>query len=633
MDDVVKKLGSREVLALAQADVLGVRERHRKRRLTTLALIVGMPSAFLWYRIAAGRPFNIFQLPHLGGDPIMWVPAVLFSLLLIVAILGPMLGNSRSPHVMYRPEQIEIGFDDVKGLGPVVDEVIRTLNVFLGYATFRNELGGNPRRGLLFEGAPGTGKTHLAKAMARHAGVPFLYVSGPAFQSMWYGMTARKIRTFFKALKKTARREGGAIGFIEEIDAFATARGGLDSSVPTDIARSSLFGRMTNRMGMSQGTGGTVNELLIQMQSFESLPALQKFTDKLKNWVNGFLPHDKQLKKKVPSYANVLLIAATNRGDSLDPALLRPGRFDRRLYFDLPSRSGRRELVDYFLGKKRHDAELDRDDRREELAGMTFGYTPVMIEHLLDEALIVALRHGRGALSWSDVNTAKLTEEIGMPHPVAYTADERRQIATHEAGHATLAYLVGEGRRLEVLSIVKRREALGLLGHSETEERFTRTQTELEALLTISVGGMASEEIFEGESGTGPAGDLATATRVAAEMVGSLGMGGSLVSYRAVADGVFDPDLVGRVLSNPETRRKTELLLRAQKQKAKALLKKNAHLVLALRDALLDRDELIGDEILVVLEAAGGAKAQRSARAGVRRGAASRAASIGRSGS
>src|SRR5437867_3786892 len=153
VEEVVQRLGQREVLAMAQADVLGVRERHRKRRLVTLAMVVGMPTSFLWYRLAAGRPFNIFQLPHIGGDPLLWVPAVLFSLLLIVAILGPMIGNSRSPHVMYRPEQIEIGFDDVKGLGAVVDEVIRTLNVFLGYATFKNELGGNPRRGILFEGA------------------------------------------------------------------------------------------------------------------------------------------------------------------------------------------------------------------------------------------------------------------------------------------------------------------------------------------------------------------------------------------------------------------------------------------------------------------------------------------------
>ncbi|MBI4729339.1 MAG: AAA family ATPase [Acidobacteria bacterium] len=299
---------------------------------------------------------------------------------------------------------------------------------------------------------------------------------------------------------------------------------------------------------------------------------------------------DRQLKKKPAPYHNILLIAATNRGDSLDPALLRPGRFDRRLYFDLPNRVGRRELIDYFLAKKRHVPEMAESAKRDELAGMTFGYSPVMIEHLLDESLIWALRRGHGEMTWADVMQAKMTEEIGLPHPVAYTADERRSIATHEAGHAVAAYLVGEGRRLEVLSIIKRREALGLLAHTETDERWTKTRAELEALLGIALGGMAAEEIFEGQSGTGPAGDLAHATQVAAEMVGSLGMAGSLASFRAVNEGVFDPGLVGRVLANAETKRAIDRLLKREKRSVKALLEKNEHLVLALRDALLDRD-------------------------------------------
>lgn len=613
---VAAMLGRRDVLALAQGDVLAVRERSRRKRLITVGIMFAIPTSFLWYRIADGRPFNIFAPPtFIPHDPILIAP-----LLLIFALLAMMLAplaQNKSPHVLYRPEQIDVGLDDVKGLGPVVDEVVRTLNVFLGYATFRDRLGGNPRRGVLFEGPPGTGKTHLAKAMAKHAGVPFLYVSGPAFQSMWYGATARKIRSYFKALKKTARKEGGAIGFIEEIDAFATARGGMDTSTPF-VMKSGVFGGLFGRRSeamMAQGTGGTVNELLIQMQSFDSLPLSWRMLDKVKEWINAFLPPESALQKRKPPYHNVLIVAATNRGDSLDPALMRPGRFDRRLYFDPPSRTGRRELVDYFLAKKSHGGTMDDESRRDDLAGLTFGYTPVMIEHLLDEALIVALRHGRDEMCWDDIMDAKMMTEIGMPNPVAYTAFERTQIATHEAGHAVTAYLIGEGRTLEILSIIKRRDALGLLGHSESEERFTKTRSELEALVKISLGGMVSEELFFGESGTGPAGDLAGATGIAAEMVGSLGMAGSLISFRAVGETVFDTGLVGRVLGNSDARKAVDDLLNKGRKEVATLLKKNRHLVEALRDALLERDELIGEEITKVIESAGGAAAQKSARA------------------
>jgi len=610
--EVSKLLGQESVLTMAQAaDVLGVRERRRRRRLWTVAAILAGPIAFLWYRIGVGRPFNPFAFPHLSGEALYFVPMLVIFVLVAAVMVVPFLMSGRSPHIMYRPEQIDITLDDVKGLEAVREEVIRTLNVFLGYATFRRELGGNPRRGVLFEGPPGTGKTHLAKAMAKHAGVPFLFVSGPAFQSMWYGQTARKIRKYFKALKTTARKEGGAIGFIEEIDSFATKRGGLEGFSPAALA--APFGAR-REASIASGTGGTVNELLIQMQSFDDPPGSQAILNKIKDFINTFLPLNRQLKKKSVDYANVLVIAATNRGDMLDPALLRPGRFDRRLYFDVPSRSGRRDLIDYFLGKKSHGPDLDTPARRDELAGMTFGYSPVMIEHLFDEALIWALRGGRDAMNWEDVTSAKLTGEIGLPAPVAYTADERRAIATHEAGHAVAAYLCGEGRTLEVLSIIKRRDALGLLGHSESEERFTKTRTELEALLKISLGGMAAEEIFEGESGTGPAGDLAHATQIAVEMIGSLGLGSSLISFRAVNEGVFDSGLVGRVLGNGDAKRSVDSLLKKEKRSVKALLNKNQHLVIALRDALLDRDELIGEQIVEVLERAGGKPKPRARR-------------------
>ena len=155
---------------------------------------------------------------------------------------------------------------------------------------------------------------------------------------------------------------------------------------------------------------------------------------------------------------------------------------------------------------------------------MTSGYTPVMIEHLLDEALVWALRRGGDSLNWSDIQRAKMTEEIGLAQPVEYTDAERRTIATHEAGHATIAWLVGKSRRLEVLSIIKRKHALGLLAHSDREERFLKSQSEVHGLIQIALGGLVAEELFFGEISSGPSGDLRAATTLAAQMIGSLGM-------------------------------------------------------------------------------------------------------------
>ena len=603
---VAARLGGGLVDALT-ADVGAARERARRRRLLLLAAFLSPIFAFLWGRILMGAPFNVFALPQLPDDWVIYI----IPLALVLALGGAMampLMSGRSPHILFQPEQIDVSLSDVKGLDAIVDEVVKTLNTFLGYALYRDRLGGNPRRGLLFEGAPGTGKTHLAKALAREAGVPFLFVSATSFQSMWYGATARKIRNYFKVLRSTARREGGAIGFIEEIDAIATARHGLHStpSLPPAILRACAgAGLQVSRFGTSEGAGGVVNELLVQLQSFDTPPWRDRAVNRLIDVANAYLPAQRALRKRKPSYNNILVIAATNRADNLDPALLRPGRFDRRLSFELPAKHARRELVDYFLSRKSHTAELDDADRRDQLAGQTFGYTPVMIEHLLDEALVIALRHRRDELQWSDVQEARLTGEVGMKNPVQYTALERRTVATHEAGHATVAYLAGT-RRLEVLSIVKRAGSLGLLAHGDRDEVYTRTRTEMHALIEIAMGGMCAEELYFGEASTGPGGDLAYATQVACEIVGSAGMAGSLVSLAAIENGAFNnSNLVGRVLADPHTRPEVDRILAQSKARTRALLDANRHLVEALRDALLERDELIGDEITAVLEGAG----------------------------
>ena len=570
------------VASMSVTDVGAHQRRARSSRLQRLCMVLGLIAGLLVLRDLFD-PGATIPAPHLPAslDPLIPAMALIFILGLVMVV--PLLAAGRSPHILFRPDEMTMTFDDVRGSEGLVEEVTKTLNLFLAYRRFADEMGGSPRKAILFEGPPGTGKTYMAKAMAAEAGVPFLFVSSSAFQSMFYGQTNRKIRAYFKALRRYARREGGAIGFIEELDAIGAARG----------------------TGPHHGEGvpGVVNELLVQLQSFEQTPVSIRLKSSLVDVVNTWLPPHRRLPRPTVAPANVLVIGATNRASDLDPALMRPGRFDRTIYFGLPGRSGRRDIIDYYLGKKAHEPDLDDPARRDTLAALTAGYSPVMIEHVMDEALVWALRRGATRLSWNDLQQAKMTEEIGLAQPVEYTEAEQRTIATHEAGHATVAWLVGRGRKLEVLTIVKRRDALGLLSHSEAEERFTKTKTELRALIDIAFGGMVAEEIFFGETSTGVAGDLQAATQSACQMVGLLGMGTTLISAAALeypAGGV-----VSKVLATDDGRAEVEDLLSTAKASVEDMLGDHRHVVEALRDALLDRHELIGDEILEVIRSAG----------------------------
>ena len=594
-------LGQGQVLGQATADVAVAREAGRQRRLRRVVVVLALVGIWvvgralyglLLFRAGAfGRAAADFRnplhdlVPHLPAGAATYAPAFILILILGAALLLPLAGAGRSPHILYKPDEIDTSLADVRGAGVVVDEVVRTINLFLAHKTFKDRMGGTPRRAILFEGPPGTGKTYMAKAMAHEAGVPFLFVSSSAFQSMYYGQTNRKIRSYFKALRSVARREGGAIGFIEEIDAIGSSRGGMGGG------------------GQREGVAGVVNELLIQLQSFDQPPLGTRLSGWLVGRVNRWLPAGHQIRKPRAVPANILVVGATNRAADLDPALLRPGRFDRSIYFDLPSRAGRRDILDYYLGRKAHEPDLDDPARREALAAMTFGYSPVMLEHLLDEALVWALRRGADGLDWEDVQRAKVTEEIGLAQPVAYTEAERRAIATHEAGHATVAYLVGRGRRLDILSVIKRKDALGLLAHSDTEERWTRSRSEIVALIQIALGGMVAEELFFGETGSGVAGDLQSATTAAAQMVGSLGMAGTLVSLDAVTT-PGTANLVAKVLSSDGGRAAVEKILDGASAEVHRLLAEHRHVIEALRDGLLARDELIGDEITAIIATA-----------------------------
>lgn len=569
MDITQLRFGS--VLRGRDTDTTPMRERQRRRRLRRVLLVIIVPLAWLWFRIATGNPIRFGVPSAMANSPEVWI-SVGLMLFLCLLIGLPLLGAGRSPHTLLRPSDSNVRLADVVGATATKREAVDTLNLFLKHQTFADELGGSPRRGVLFEGPPGTGKTYLAKALAAEAGVPFLFVSASSFQSMYYGQTNRKIRTYFKALRKSARAEGGAIGFIEEFDAIGASRSGMGGS------------------GMREGIAGIVNELLVQMQSFDLPSGRDKVKSKCIDLVNSLLPQHLAIRRPKPSTANILLIAATNRAADLDPALLRPGRFDRIIHFDLPPRADRIEIADYYLGKKVHDPAVTAA----QIADLSAGYSPVRIERLLDEALIIAVRDGRRGFTYDDVVAAQLVTEVGLSHEVGYHPDEKRRVATHEAGHALAAVLLG--REVRVASILRRGASLGLVAHDDAEERHLKTPSELKDLIVVAMAGRAAEIQEFGEASSGIAADLAAATTMASQLVGMLGAGDSLLSLEA-AHVPGAGNLVAKVLGDEPSREKADEMVKAAADRAACMLIEHRLTLLTIAQALCDRDELTSEEV------------------------------------
>ncbi|MDP9463967.1 MAG: AAA family ATPase [Actinomycetota bacterium] len=551
-----------------QVDANATRERKRQQRLTRLLVTLGVPLAWFWYHEISGSPVRPGVPAIIRNSPEL---AILGLMLVLITgmMLIPLMASSRSPHTTLRPSDSTVRLADVVGADATRREAIDTLNLFLNHETFADEMGGSPRRGVLFAGAPGTGKTYLAKAIAAEAEVPFLFVSASEFQSHFYGMTNRKIRQFFKALRKAARAEGGAIGFIEEFDAIGMARSGMGG-------------------GMREGASGIVNELLVQMQSFDLPTGWDKLRSKMIDRVNLLLPPARALPRPKLKPANVLVFAATNRADGLDPALMRPGRFDRTIHFDLPPRADRIAIAAYYLAKKSHDPSVSAVG----IADRTAGYSPVRIERLLDEALIVALRKGRKALDIEDLVEAQMITEIGLAQDVGYQPDERRRIAVHEAGHAVVAVLVG--RDVRVASILRRSSSLGLVAHDDGEERHLRTPSELHDLIVVALAGRAAEIQEYGEASTGIASDLVAATNIAAQLIGLVGAGDSLLSLEA-AEMHMTGNMAAKVLADERSRVQADDVLNRAADRSACMLLEHRVALLAVADALCEHDELTGN--------------------------------------
>ncbi len=566
------------VLRGRQINASVTRERKRQQRLLRLVIALGLPVAWFWYREISGSPVRGGIPPLIRNSPELAMLGLMLFMVTAMMMI-PLMTSGKSPHTMLRPSDLDIRLADVVGADATRREAIDTLNLFLNYETFAEEMGGSPRRGVLFEGSPGTGKTYLAKAIAAEAEVPFLFVSASEFQSHFYGMTNRKIRQFFKALRKAARAEGGAIGFIEEFDAIGMARAGMGPG------------------GMREGSAGIVNELLVQMQSFDLPTGWEKFKGKMIDRLNLLLPPAKAMHRNRTKPANVLVFAATNRAEGLDPALLRPGRFDRTIHFDLPPRADRIAIADYYLAKKTHEPSVNSVV----IADRTAGYSPVRIERLMDEALIIALRYGRKSFGIEDLVEAQMIVDVGLAQDVGYQPEERRRIAVHEAGHAVIAVLVG--RDVRVASILRRSSSLGLVAHGDSDERHLSTPSELRDLIVVALAGRAAELQEYGEASTGIASDLAAATTIAAQLIGLVGDGDSLLSLEA-AEMHMAGNITAKVFSDERSRVQADDIMNKAADKSACMLLEHRGALLAVADALCEHDELTGDLVHEIVAAA-----------------------------
>ena len=399
-----------------------------------------------------------------------WYPlfGVFFMAMLLVVFMLLLRQTMRStkPETVKASKTGRVLWEEVQGVDAAKEELVDVAEWLKDPDRFAT-LGARAPRGVLLYGPPGTGKTMLARAVAGQAKVDFFAASGSSFVEMFVGRGAARIRRLFKE----ARRSGRAVIFIDELDAV----GGRRSS--------------------SGGDGGTsereqaLNQLLVELDGFERDPG------------------------------TVIVIAASNNVDKLDPALLRPGRFDRRVLVAPPDRTGRKAILKSHARDKVLGDDVDLND----VAGKTTGMTGAQLANALNEAAIIAGRAGHVAIARDDLDEALLRQSVGSQQSQRLTQVERRIVAYHEAGHALCRRLVGLDPP-EILSIVPRGPALGFVGHSPAEDRYLRSRQDLLNEIVTLLGGRAAEEEVFGEAYSGAADDLSRVHMICIQMVTEFGM-------------------------------------------------------------------------------------------------------------
>jgi cell division protease FtsH len=453
-------------------------------------------------------------------------------------------------------DQQKVTFDDVAGVDEAKEELKEIIEFLKDPKKFQR-LGGKIPKGVLLTGPPGTGKTLLAKAVSGEAGVPFFSISGSDFVEMFVGIGAARVRDLFEQAKKYARTTGkGCIIFIDEIDAvgrqrFAGIGGGHDEREQT------------------------LNALLVEMDGFDT-------------------------------EEGIIVMAATNRPDVLDPALLRPGRFDRQIVIDSPDLKGREEILKVHVRNKKLAPDVDL----KKIARQTPGFSGADLANLCNEAALLAARRGKDAITMEEMEEAIERVMAGPQRKSRVMSDyEKKVIAFHEAGHALLSLIVPKADPLHKVSIIPRGvAALGYTMQVPLQDRYIVTKGELMAKLIVLLGGRASEELALGERTTGAQNDLELATEIARKMVCEFGMSENLgnISFQKRSGPVFlGRDLVTEKHYSETTAvmidKEVKVIIHPCYHSAKELLEQNREKLYLLANTLLEREVLDGDEVRKLL--------------------------------
>lgn len=489
------------------------------------------------------------------------MPLMLFGMLLLLMITmlrrmggaGSPMAFGRSRAKMYAQEEIEESFDDVAGVDEAVDE-LREVVDFLKTPDRYQRLGGRIPKGVLLVGPPGTGKTLLAKAVAGEAGVPFYSLSGSDFVEMFVGVGAARVRDMFQQ----AEQQAPCIIFIDELDALGKTRG-------------------SGQIGGHDEREQTLNALLVEMDGFGS-------------------------------NSGVIVVAATNRPETLDPALLRPGRFDRHVLVDRPDVAGREEILEVHLQKIRMGEDVDV----KRVAAITSGFVGADLANIVNEGALLAARNGKKAVGMEELNEAIERSSVGLEKKSRVMhEDEKNRVAYHESGHALLAYSLPNTDAVHKVSIIPRGfGALGYVMQRPERDRFMWTREQLEAQIQVALAGTIAEElIYDGDIGNGATSDLERATEIARSMVMDYGMSPlGRVKYRESArNPMLGNDFGGAQSHSEQTAREIDeevkRIIDEGLERVRHVISERRASLEAIKCELMERETIDGDELGRIIEA------------------------------